>query len=32
MSFESFKQEVEIFPEDFVHTLADKECQINAAT
>lgn len=32
MSFESFKQEVEILPEDFVHTLTDKECQVNAAT
>lgn len=29
--FKSLKQEVKILPKDFVHTLADKECQVDAA-
>lgn len=31
VSFKSLEQEVKILPKDFVHTLADKECQVDAA-
>lgn len=31
VGFESLKQEVEILPKYFVHTLTDEECQVDAA-